>query len=235
MSSLVTLASKDTHVEITMDDGKANAMSFAMFEGLNAALDQAVEENKVVVLLGRPGRFSAGFDLTVMAKTDDDTIRLLRNGADLARRVMDFETPVILGVSGHALAMGALLCLAADYRIGSHGEYKLGLNEVAIGMTLPWFGIELARHRLAKAHINPAVGLAKLYNPAGAVEAGFLDEAVAEDAFETRLQEMAASVAVLDMRSHRNSKRRVREVFFADYDQAVTRDFEGGALFASGD
>ncbi|MEM0955217.1 MAG: crotonase/enoyl-CoA hydratase family protein [Pseudomonadota bacterium] len=233
MSNPVSVESKDSHVRITMDDGKANALSFAMLEGVNAALDQAVAENKAVVLLGRPGKFSAGFDLNVMAKMDEDTARLLRLGSSLSVRLMDFKTPVILGVSGHALAMGALLCLSADYRIGISGDYKLGLNEVAIGMTLPWFGVELARDRLAKAHFNQAVNLARVYDPASAVEAGYLDEAVPEADFLSRLEDMALTVSSLNMTAHHNSKRRVREDFFARYEQAIERDFSEGGLIAA--
>jgi enoyl-CoA hydratase len=148
---------------------------------------------------------------------------------------MDFPTPVILGVTGHALAMGALLCLSADYRIGVEGDFKLGLNEVAIGMTLPWFGVELARDRLAKTHFNQAVGLARLYDPAAAVTAGFLDEAVVAESLDARTGEMAAICASLDMAAHRSSKRRVREDFFARYEAALERDFSDGGLFTLAD
>ncbi|MEL7045097.1 MAG: enoyl-CoA hydratase-related protein, partial [Pseudomonadota bacterium] len=140
-------------------------------------------------------------------------------------RMLSFDTPVLLGVSGHALAMGALLCLSADYRVGVAGAYKLGLNEVAIGMTLPWFGIELAQSRLEETHLSNAVGLAHIYDPESAVEAGFLDEAVAEDAFAARLDSMLEHFATLDMTAHRGTKLRLREGFLARLDQALDRDF----------
>ena len=227
MSEFVTVSEKETHLLLSMDDGKANALGFEMFAALNRGLDQAAAAGKVVVIAGRPGKFSAGFDLSVMGQGGEATLKLLREGAGMARRLMAFETPVILAVSGHALAMGALTCLSADYRIGIKGNYKLGLNEAAIGMTLPWFGIELARDRLAKPHFGQAVGLARIYDPDTAVEAGFLDEAVEEEQLMPRVETMVAAVAALDMPSHRNCKLRVREEFFARYDEAVTRDFDG--------
>jgi enoyl-CoA hydratase len=233
MTELVTVSEQETHVLLAMDDGKANALGFDMFAALNSGLDQAAAAGKVVVIAGRPGKFSAGFDLSVMGQGGEATLKLLREGADMARRLMAFETPVILAVSGHALAMGALTCLSADYRIGMHGNYKLGLNEAAIGMTLPWFGIELARDRLAKPHFGQSVGLARIYDPLGAVEAGFLDEVVEEDRLMVRVEEMAAALSALDMPSHRNSKLRVREEFFARYDEALARDFDGGAVVSA--
>lgn len=228
MTSLVQITENDTHTLLVMDDGKANAMSFEMFEALNAGLDTAAGRGKVVVIAGRPGKFSAGFDLPTMAQGGDVTTNLLRAGADTAGRLMDFETPVVMAVSGHALAMGALLCLSADYRIGILGDYKIGLNEVAISMTLPWFGVELARARLGIRYFNQAVGLARIFDAPGAVEAGFLDEAVEVDALLGRAAEMAQALSGLDMTAHRNTKRRVRDEFHRRYEIALERDFDRG-------
>ena len=230
MTDLVTVSEHDTHIQLTMDDGKANAMSFAMFEALNAGLDQAQSAGKVALIAGRPGKFSAGFDLSVMGQGGEATMKLLREGADLSLRLMRFDTPVVLAVSGHALAMGALTCLSADYRIGIEGDFKVGLNEAAIGMTLPWFGIELARARLAREHFDQAVGLARIYDPASAVQAGFLDEVVAPEELEARATALAQGVASLDMKSHRNVKLRIREEFFERYAEALSKDFEKGAV-----
>lgn len=233
MSELVSIAEHDSHLLLTMDDGKANALGFAMFDALNQGLDAADAAGKVVVIAGRPGKFSAGFDLNVMGGGGEDMLRLLRTGADLSHRLMDFATPVVLAVTGHALAMGALMCLSADYRIGTRGSYKLGLNEAAIGMTLPWFGIELARARLAPAHFSQAVGLAWIYDAEAAVTAGFLDQAVEEEALLPTAEAVAQAASGLNFTAHRNSKRRIREEFFSRYQQALEKDFDQGAVMAS--
>ena len=229
MTALVDIQEQYSHVLLTMDDGKANALSFAMFDALNAALDSAEATGKVLIIAGRPGKFSAGFDLSVMAKADEDTLRLLRLGADLSRRLLEFPTPVVLAVSGHALAMGALLCLSADYRIGIRGSYKLGLNEVAIGMTLPWFGVELARARIEETQLTQAVGLAKIYGPEEAVSAGYLDEAVDEAELMSRVTEMAAAFSTLNMDAHAATKARIRQELFANLETALRRDFNEDA------
>lgn len=228
MSDLVIVTDRPTHVLLRLDDGKANALSFAVFEALNAGLDRAAMAGKPVVIAGRPGKFSAGFDLTVMGAGGDSMFRLLRQGADLAIRLLSFDTPVVLAVSGHALAMGALLCLCADYRIGIAGPYKLGLNEVAIGMTLPWFAIELARSRLEETQLSQAVGLAKIYDPEGAVGAGYLDEVVSGDDLEARVEETVASFAGLNMEAHRATKERMREPLLERLHTALSRDFGEG-------
>ena len=224
MSDLVQVREEENYSLIQMDDGKANALSFAMLQQLGAALDQAEKAGKVVIIAGRAGKFSAGFDLSVMGQGGDAMIDLLRQGAELSRRLLNFETPIILAASGHALAMGALLLLSADYRIGINGNYKIGLNEVAIGMTLPHFGVELARARLSKRYLNNAVGLATVYDSPGAVEAGYLDEAVDEQQLLPRAIALAEQFSALNLEAHKNTKARVRADLNAALDLALAQE-----------
>ena len=224
MTALVTIARENDYTLITMDDGKANALGFDMLAQLEAALDEAEEAGKVVVIAGRRGKFSAGFDLNVMGQGGDGMLQLLRGGAAMSRRLLNFPTPVVLAVSGHALAMGALMLLSADYRVGMHGTYKIGLNEVAIGMTLPYFGIELARARLAKTHVGAAVTLAKVYDAEGAMEAGYLDEAVSEEDLLPRVKAIAEQFSALNMEAHRQTKARTREQLNAALTDAIEKE-----------
>jgi len=224
MAALVKCTLQSTYTLISMDDGKANALGFDMLAQLGAALDQAEQAAKVVVIAGRQGKFSAGFDLSVMSQGGDGMMQLLRAGAQLSRRLLNFPTPVVLAVNGHALAMGALVLLSADYRVGVHGTYKIGLNEVAIGMTLPYFAVELARARLATTHLGPAVDLATIYDAAGAVEAGYLDEAVSEEDLLARATELAAQFSTLNMEAHRQTKARTREQLNAALQAAIDKE-----------
>jgi len=224
MAALVECKLQSNYTLISMDDGKANALGFDMLAQLGAALEQAEQAAKVVVIAGRPGKFSAGFDLSVMSQGGDGMLQLLRAGAQLSRRLLNFPTPVVLAVSGHALAMGALVLLSADYRVGVHGTYKIGLNEVAIGMTLPYFGVELARARLATTHLGPAVDLARIYDAAGAVEAGYLDEAVSEEDLLARATDLAAQFSTLNMEAHRQTKARTREQLNAALQAAIDKE-----------
>jgi enoyl-CoA hydratase len=103
--------------------------------------------------------------------------------------------PVVLGVTGHALAMGGILLCCGDVRIGADGPFKLGLNEVAIGMPVPAFATELCRDRLSPRAFTRAVQLAHVHSPAEALEAGFLDEVIDADAVGARSLEVAADLA----------------------------------------
>jgi enoyl-CoA hydratase len=176
MAEPVALAHHEDVAVVTIDDGKANALSFKLIDALNHALDAAEVSAKAVVVNGREGKFSAGFDLSVMTGSIEDARRLLAAGATLGLRLFTAPIPVVLGVTGHALAMGGILTTTADYRVGAEGPYKLGLNEVAIGMPVPTFGVELCRDRLSSAWFTRCVQSATLCTPTEAVEAGFLDE-----------------------------------------------------------
>ncbi|MEM1153773.1 MAG: crotonase/enoyl-CoA hydratase family protein [Pseudomonadota bacterium] len=224
MSELVDYQQQDSYSLIQMDDGKANALGFDMLAQLEQALNRAEEAGKVVIVSGRPGKFSAGFDLTVMSQGGEKVQDLLGKGSQLSLRLLSFPTPIILAVSGHALAMGALTLLSADYRIGIHGTYKIGLNEVAIGMTLPYFGIVLARERLAHNHFVEAVSLAKLYDAAGAVGVGYLDEVVSEEDLMARAIAKAEEFAELDPQAHKHTKARTRESVIASLQEAIQRE-----------
>lgn len=207
-------------VEVHLDDGKANAISPTVVRGLHDALDRAETDGKAVLLVGRPGRFSAGFDLSVMQEGPDEARRLVGSGAELALRIYEFPMPVVMACTGHALAMGAILLLAGDLRIGTEGDFKIGLNEVSIGMPVPIFGTELARDRLTPRHFTRAVSHATIYSPTDAVKAGYLDEVAAPEALldvaRERARELAGRLHPVAFRATRVNARHATATFVRD-------------------
>jgi enoyl-CoA hydratase len=202
---------KDSVATITMNDGKVNVMSMAMTSALNAALDRAEADRAIIVLTGRPGVFSAGFDLNTLTAGGDDAQKMVTMGFELAYRMLSFPTPIIVACSGHAIAMGVFVLLAGDYRLAADGPFKIGANEVAIGLTMPHFGVEMARHRIAPTHFSRAVMFAEMYAPAEALAAGFLDKVVPAAELQTEAQKLAAAMTKLNMAIFTASKNRVRE------------------------
>jgi enoyl-CoA hydratase len=118
--------------------------------------------------------------------------------------------PSSLPCPGHSVAAGGLLLLTADLRIGIIGDFKIGLNEVAIGLPLPVLGLELAKDRLAPNALGPATLGAQLYDPEGACRAGYLDEAVPEARFAETVRERARTYGDLDPAAFAETKRRLR-------------------------
>ncbi|MFQ5514885.1 MAG: crotonase/enoyl-CoA hydratase family protein [Myxococcota bacterium] len=209
---------------LQLDDGKANALTHELLSALESGLEQARSEARAVVLLGRPGRFCAGFDLGVMGQGGQAVLDLVGHGARLALRLYESPLPVVIGCTGHALAMGAILLLSADLRVGAEGPFKIGLNEVAIGMTLPHFAIELARERITARYLSRATLAAEIYSPSEAVEAGFLDQLTDAEEVTRLALERAAELAKLEPRALRGTKRRLRAEAFARIRAAVELD-----------
>jgi|TARA_B100001971_G_scaffold152544_1_gene141776 enoyl-CoA hydratase len=167
---------------IDFDDGKANVLSHESIASLLAALDHAEQEGAdAVVVAGRPGRFSAGFDLNTINAGPDEAREMLRRGVDLFLRLYLFPRPVVAACTGHAIAAGAVILLSCDLRIGTRGDFRIGLPELTIGMGLPFFATELARDRISKRHLTRATALGTMYGPDDAVDSGFLDEVADPD------------------------------------------------------
>ena len=178
MSALVNYSVADAVAAVIMDDGKRNVLSLQMFAELSGALDRAEADRVAVVLAGRAGTFSAGFDLRTLGAGGPDAYRMVRTGFELAERMLAFPTPIVVACTGDARAMGAFLLLSADYRLGATGAYTIQANEVAIGITMPFFGVEICRQRLTPAHFQRAVINAEAFPAEDAVHAGFLDHLV---------------------------------------------------------
>lgn len=209
-STLVTYRLEGAVAVITLDDGKSNALSPAMLKALNGALKQAEQDQAVVLLRGREGIFSAGFDLKVLKRSPTEALAMLRGGFELLERLLTFPAPVVVACFGHAMAMGAFALLASDYRIGVSGDFKLATHEVAIGLTMPKAAIEISRLRLSPAYYTRAVLLAEIFTPETARAAGFLDRVVAPEELDAVAFEVAGELAKLDMRAHHQTKMRSR-------------------------
>jgi enoyl-CoA hydratase len=166
---------------LRFDDGKVNVLSHAAIDAFESALDRAAADARAVCIVGRDGKFCAGFDLAIMMGEPDGTRRLVSRGAELLMGLYLHPQPVVVAVTGHALAAGALLVLVCDVRIGADVPAKIGLNETSIGMPLPQFAVELARDRLTPAALARATLAAEIYDPTGALEAGYLDRVVPAD------------------------------------------------------
>lgn len=208
--SLVNYRVEDDVAVIAMDDGKVNVLSPAMLAELNGAFDEAEGSGHAVVLTGRAGLFSGGFDLKVLSAGGAPAAQMLLSGFELAQRVMTLRTPVVVACSGHSVAMGTFLCLSGDYRLGIDGPYRIVVNEVAIGMVLPHGTIELCRHRLAPQFLTRALTQAEPFSGASAVSAGFFDRVVEEAQLMETALETARRLGAYDRRAWIVTKGRVQ-------------------------
>ncbi|MBF7141568.1 MULTISPECIES: crotonase/enoyl-CoA hydratase family protein [Pseudomonas] len=224
MSDLIEYRLAEGVATLTLNNGKVNALSPALIEAFNAALDQAEADRAVVVITGQPGILSGGYDLKVMTADPQQAVDLVTAGSTLTRRLLSHPYPVVVVCTGHAIAKGAFLLLAADYRIGVEGTFHIGLNEVMIGMTMHHAGIELARDRLRRSAFHRAVICAEMFDPQGALSAGFLDEVVPPEALPDAVIKAAQRLKSLNPLAHRATKLKVRQALLETLDQAIAKD-----------
>lgn len=214
-SPSVTTEQRGNVLVVNLDDGKANAVTFELADAITAAMQQAEAADDIgaVVLNGRPGKFSAGFHLpTVTGEQGPEAARgLVAAGGQLVHTLYGASVPVVAACTGHALAAGAMILCGCDVRVGADDDSKIGMTEVAIGMALPEWAITILVERLSRRHLQLSAATARVYTPAEAIDAGFLDEVVAPDAVFNRALEVATGLAeTLDPRAYATTVARLR-------------------------
>ena len=216
MTAPATIEINDEIAVITMDDGKANAINPPMLEALNGCLDQAEKDAKVVIITGREGRFSGGFDLKLMMSLPGDQVKaLVDGGGKLAHRLYSFPMPVIAACNGHGVAMGCFILLSCDVRIGTAGTFKIGANETQINMVLPIFASELVKARVADDFKTRSMVFGELFDPETAAKAGYLDRVVDADALLNTAKATAEAIKPLSGSSLTGNKLLLRETTLA--------------------
>ncbi|MCH2668153.1 MAG: crotonase/enoyl-CoA hydratase family protein [Deinococcales bacterium] len=201
---------KESIAIVSLDDGKANALNHALIEGINSSLDKATDDAKAVVLTGRAGKFSAGVDLSVLRSGPKAALELVTEEAKMLLKLFLHPQPVIAASTGHSMAAGAFMLHASDTRIGSMGDFKIGLNEVSLGLHMSEFGFMLARERLSKRHFTAAIIQGQLYSPEEAIDVGFLDRLSPADAVLNTALEEAQRLLTLDASAYAYNKQVAR-------------------------
>ncbi|OQR29595.1 enoyl-CoA hydratase [Pseudomonas sp. Bc-h] len=224
MSDLVAYQLDDGVATLTLSNGKVNAISNEVIAGFNAALDQAEKDRAVVIITSGPGILSGGYDLKIMTSSPEAAMDLVAAGSTLARRMLSHPFPIVVACTGHAVAKGAFLLLSADYRIGVDGPFSIGLNEVQIGMTMHNAGIELARDRLNTSAFGRSVINGEMFDPKGALQAGFLDKVVAPEELTDAARTVALQLKKINMKAHKQTKLKVRKAFLETLDKAIELD-----------
>ena len=195
---LATLTTEGDVSIITLDDGKANVFSSAMSSTINQLLDEVPNDKGALLITGRQGLLSGGFDLKTMTGGEaKDIIEMTVNGFKLLARIYGFSRPVVVASSGHAIALGAFLLCCADYRVGAKGKYLVQANEHRNNMSIPTPILEISKSRISKRHWHRAILNAEAYPIDQSVEAGYLDEVVDEEDLMKRAMEVATDLATL--------------------------------------
>lgn len=197
-------------VEVTIDDEKMNVLDLAAVSSLGEAFDLATAAAQPIVLRGRDGAFSTGLDLKVIRAADEAAAELLDAMSAVLVQAVELPVPLVIAATGHAVAAGAMLCLAADVVVLGAGDHQIGFSEVRQGLALPVLAVELAREFLAADAVLPATAHARMFAPIAAVAAGFADEVVPAAEVVTTARERAVRLGALPHEAYATTKRRAR-------------------------
>jgi enoyl-CoA hydratase len=186
----------------------ANALDETLLGDLSAALDAARSDDGVrgVILGGTGAFFSAGFDLAAPRRNEAGASALAALYRDTHAKLLGFPKPTVARLAGHAVAGGLVLVLACDYRLGQEGEYRVGLNEVAIGASFPRVAFEIVRLRLPHPRASELMLGAALYPASQAVRLGIVDELLPADTFDATVLRRAQRLGAFPREAYTHTK-----------------------------
>ena len=210
--SIATLSRENDISIIKLDDGKANAFSYDMLSQVNELLTKVPRDSGALVIAGREGLFSGGFDLKTLATGDMEKItKMVQLGYCLLLELFSFDRPIVAAVSGHSIALGLFVTCSADYRIAIDGKYVCQANEVRNNMDIPTQIMEIIKARVNKKYFYSAVYHSDAYSVQESIEVGYIDEVVSEDQFMERVMEKAKELATLPHPFYANTKKTAQD------------------------
>lgn len=215
-------------LELRLDRPPVNALDPAFVEALHEALAHAyasAAQQRVgaLVISGRPGMFSAGLDVPALLALDRAGMtRFWQRFFGLMRQIAESPLPIAAAFTGHSPAGGTVLGLFCDARFAADGEYKIGLNEVQVGLCVP--PVVLAAFERVVGPRNAAFHTIQgtLMSPAKALEIGLVDEVLHLDAVVPRAIEWAQNLAKLPPNAVAKTRNFVRQPLID-----AVRDLEG--------
>jgi len=214
----------DGVLELNLARPPANALDVELIAALRGEVAAATKSGAPgIVLSGAPGMFSGGLDVPSLLQESRPTIeQTWRDFYDLMRSLATSPVPIAAAVTGHSPAGGAVLAIMCDYRVMARGEFKIGLNEVRVGLPLPpvIFHVLSAIVGSRQAERLGVGGL--LIGASEAAEVGLVDELV--DPGEVVARAIAwcrerATLPPIAMATTRRMARRRFEKVFAETDE----------------
>jgi enoyl-CoA hydratase len=206
----ITRTVDDGLATLTMDDGKVNAFDLTFFSELESALDDCAEDGAVVIV-GRPGMFSAGLNTKVLADiSPEEFADLLSTFGRTMLRVWLEPRPVVAAVTGHAIAGGTILAMACDHAVAADGDFRWGLTETTIGFAMPQWILAIARGNVRNDRLDDLVLPGALVSPAEAVDVGYADALAPADQVLTVATARARELSQLPAAAYRATKDQIR-------------------------
>ncbi|MDQ6799565.1 MAG: enoyl-CoA hydratase/isomerase family protein [Acidobacteriota bacterium] len=197
--------------------GKASALDLELCQELQREIEAAAEAPgiRALILTGTGSIFSAGVDLPRMINSGKDYVQDFVEALDAVLRALFlFLKPAVVAANGHAIAGGAIMAFACDYRLMSGG--RIGVPEALVGVPFPPLALEIVRFAVPRQHLQPMLYFAKTIEAAEAKSIGIIDEVVPAENLMSRAVEVARQLGEIMPDAFRLTKRQIREPFLRD-------------------
>lgn len=207
--------------ELRIANPPVNALNMALIQRLDAELAVAAEQHvRALVLSGQPGLFSAGLDMReVVAAAAEPLRRFIDAFFKLQERLARSPIPVVAAITGHCPAGGTVLMLYCDHRVMARGEFRIGLNEVQVGL-YPGLTIYRAFERLVgSSRAASLLPRGAMLDPEAALASGLVDELVAPQQVVPRALELATELTSLPPQAYARTRGLVRADLLRLFDE----------------
>lgn len=206
MSSVV-IEDRDSLAIIRLNNGVTNAISPALVEDLSGAVKQVQERFHGVVLAGGKKFFSIGFDLPGLLKLDrEEMTQFFYSFNRAALALFTLPLPTACAIAGHATAGGTIFALTCDYRFAAEGKKLMGLNEVRLGVPVPYLADLILRQIVGDRAATEMLYRGELMPTSEAEHIGLVDEALPQETVEDRALEKVAELASLPRKAFETIK-----------------------------
>lgn len=216
----LNLRIENNHAILQLDRGSSNPINTEMLQELRSCFQDLAKNPEVhgVVLTGKERFFSAGLDVIELYNYDkDEILDLFEALFEGIKAMLSFPKPLVASITGHSPAGGCVLALCCDYRVMADGKYRIGLNEVPVGIVMPQFIYHLYENCLGSRQAMQFILEGKLLAVNEALEVGLIDESVHEDkVFETAMAQLK-KYTVLNQRTWKHSKSNMRIPLLSHY------------------
>lgn len=207
---------------LRMEHGKVNAIDVEILMQLTEELENLKQSTlSALVLTGSGKVFSAGVDLRRVLKEDAEYLKtLLLKLSSTVEKLFLFPRPVIAALNGHTIAGGCILSCACDYRVMREGDFKIGVPELAVGVSYPTMALEALRSTVTHQRLEELVYLGRTYTPLEALQLGLVNEVVTEEALIDRACQLGQRLGEISPRAFALTKRQIRQAIIDRYQRS---------------
>ncbi len=196
---MLAIISHGEITELQMNRPPANALNHEFLETILAGYADALDGGaRGLILSGQPGMFCAGIDVPeLLGQSRTEIYRFWSLLFQANKSLAACPVPIVAALAGHSPAGGAVLAAHCDYRIATDGPFKIGFNEVQVGLPLPSSIMQVFADLVGPQRARQSGMQGQLMLMDRAREIGLIDELVAPEGLEERVLEYLGGLLAL--------------------------------------